>query len=240
MRHSFSLLNIIILTIIIAGSAFFMINAAYTDSAIFDETAHIVAGYTYLKHFDYRFNPEHPPLVKMIAAIPLLFQKLNFPTDKDYWNGLNEQWTAGSQFLYKSGNDADKIIFSSRIGPIFLALLLILFIYLWARKLVGRWWALFPAFLFAFSPLVLAHGHYVTTDIGASFGIFICIYAFINFLYNQSAKNLFLAGLAFGLAQAIKFSSVLLIPYLFLIGIIYSLTIIINKQLFANSEKIKI
>ena len=240
MRHSFSLLNIIILTIIIAGSAFFMINTAYTDSAIFDETAHIVAGYTYLKHFDYRFNPEHPPLVKMIAAIPLLFQKLNFPTDKDYWNGLNEQWTAGSQFLYKSGNDADKIIFSSRIGPIFLALLLILFIYLWARKLVGRWWALFPAFLFACSPLVLAHGHYVTTDIGASLGIFICIYAFTNFLYNQSQKNLFVAGLAFGLAQAIKFSSILLIPYLFLIGIIYSLIIIINKQLFANSEKIKI
>ncbi|MEK9170401.1 MAG: hypothetical protein AAB674_02015, partial [Patescibacteria group bacterium] len=76
--------------------------------------------------------------------------------------------------------------------------------------------------------------------IGASFGIFICIYAFTNFLYNQSQKNLFVAGLAFGLAQAIKFSSILLIPYLFLIGIIYSLIIIINKQLFANSEKIKI
>ncbi len=241
MRHSFSLLNIGILIAIIAGSALLMLNAAYTDSAIFDETAHIVAGYTYLKHLDYRFNPEHPPLVKIIAAIPLIFQKINFPTDKDYWNGLNEQWAAGNQFLYESGNNADKIIFSSRIGPVLLTLLLILFIYFWAQKLIGRWWALFPTFLFAFSPLVLAHGHYVTTDIGASLGIFICIYAFINFLYDQSSKNLFMAGLAFGLAQAIKFSSVLLIPYLFLIGVIYSLTIIANKwPLIDSSEKNKI
>jgi len=161
-------------------------------------------------------------LKERVITSKILFQKVNFSTDKDYWNGLNEQWFAGGHFLYESGNDADLIIFLSRIGPVLLTLLLILFIYYWSKKLIGRWWAFLPTFLFAFSPLVLAHGHYVTTDIGATFGILLAIYTFLKFLYYPSSKNLIIAGLAFGIAQAIKFSSILLIPYLFLIAIIFS------------------
>ena len=41
-------------------------------SATFDETAHLPAGYTYLETGDLRLNPQHPPLVKLIAAVPLL------------------------------------------------------------------------------------------------------------------------------------------------------------------------
>src|SRR5205809_5128004 len=43
-----------------------------TASPTSDETAHLVAGYSYLVTHDYRLNPEHPPLVKMVAALPLL------------------------------------------------------------------------------------------------------------------------------------------------------------------------
>lgn len=42
-------------------------------SATYDEPAHLVAGYTYLRWHDYRLNPEHPPLVKKLAALPLLW-----------------------------------------------------------------------------------------------------------------------------------------------------------------------
>ena len=41
------------------------------DSATFDETAHLGAGVSYLETGDFRLNPEHPPLVKLIAAAPL-------------------------------------------------------------------------------------------------------------------------------------------------------------------------
>lgn len=198
-----------------------MFTAARGDSAIFDETAHIVAGYTYVRHLDYRFNPEHPPLIKMLAGIPLLFQNLNFDISKGYWGGLNEQWWAGNEFLYKSGNNANQIIFWARFFPIILALFSIFFIYFWSKELIGRWWALLPAFLFAFSPTVLAHGHYVTTDTGATLGIMLAIYYFLEFLLYPSDKNLFFAGIAFGIAQAIKFSAVLLIPYLLLIAVIF-------------------
>ena len=196
-----------------AASFILMLYASSQESAIMDELAHIPAGYGYVKYLDYRLNPEHPPLVKAIAALPLLFQNLKFPTDKSSWQtDINGQWQAGAQFLYESGNNADGIIQWARLGPMLLTLLLIIFIYIWAKELIGRWWALIPTFLFALSPTVLAHGHYVTTDIGATLGIFIASYYFVKYLLSSSRKNLIFAGLTFGIAQLMKFSAVLLVP----------------------------
>ncbi|MEK7496098.1 MAG: glycosyltransferase family 39 protein [Patescibacteria group bacterium] len=216
-----------------------MLNASLQESATMDELAHVPAGYGYVKYLDYRLNPENPPLVKALAALPLLFQKLNFPTDKSAWQtDINGQWEAGAQFLYEStpaggqaGNDADKINQWSRLEPMLLTLLLIIFIYIWGKELMGRWWALLPAFLFSLSPTALAHGHYVTTDIGAALGIFIATYYFVKFLLGPSQKHLIFAGLAFGVAQLMKFSAVLLIPFfIFLIVVFYIWTIYYDKQ----------
>ncbi len=207
-------LSWILLLLIILASFLLMFYSSKGESAIMDELAHIPAGYGYDRYLDYRLNPEHPPLIKALAALPILFQEVNFPTDKASWQSdVNGQWSAGAQFLYESGNDADEIIQWMRLGPMILVLLLILLIYIWAKELMGKNWALLPAFLFGFSPTVLAHGHYVTTDLGAAFGIFAASYFFIKYLFNPSRKHLIFAGIFFGIAQLLKFSAVLLVPF---------------------------
>lgn len=227
----------LILFILMAASLILMLNASKGDSAIMDELAHIPAGYSYVRYLDYRLNPEHPPLVKMISALPLLFQNLSFPTDKSPWTtDINGQWAAGAQFLYESNNDANQIIFLSRLGPIFLTLLLIFFVYFFTKGLIGRWWALLPAFFVAFSPNFLAHGHYVTTDIGAALGIFLSIFCFLKYLINPSRKYLFLSGITFGVAQLMKFSAVLLIPYLILIAIIHYFLALSKEKSITDSK----
>ncbi|MEE8131444.1 MAG: glycosyltransferase family 39 protein, partial [Candidatus Paceibacterota bacterium] len=199
-----------------------MLNASVQESATMDELAHIPAGYGYVRYLDYRLNPEHPPLVKAISAAPLLFLDIEFPLNKTSWQqDVNGQWTAGTQFLYELGNDADKIINWVRLGPMLLTIILVVFIYVWARELIGRWWALLPTFLFSLSPTVLSHGHYVTTDMGAALGIFLATYYFIKFLFKPSRKHLIWAGLAFGIAQLMKFSAVLLIPFFIFLIIIF-------------------
>lgn len=66
------------------------------NSAIVDELAHIPAGYAYLHYHDYRLNPEHPPLMKDLAAIPLQFMNLKFPLDSSAWTtDVNGQWEVG-------------------------------------------------------------------------------------------------------------------------------------------------
>lgn len=220
--------TIFILSLILIVAAAFMWQTARQDSAIMDELAHIPASYSYVKFLDYRLNPEHPPLVKIISGLPLLFTKLNFPLASPAWTDeVNGQWQTGAQFLYESGNNADEIILLSRIGPILITLLLIALVYIWSRKLLGKTWALLPTILTAFSPTILAHGHYVTTDVGAAAGVFAATFAFINFLLRPSKKNLIFSGLALGLAQLTKFSAVLLIPYfLILISVFYLASVI--------------
>ncbi len=212
----------VFLSILVVVSAFFMLRGAYQESATMDELAHIPAGYGYIKLLDYRLNPEHPPLIKALAAIPLLFQEIKFPTDDKSWkDSLNGQWDAGKKFLYGSGNNADNILFASRIFPIILTLFFIILIYVWANELMGRWWALLPTLLFGFSPTVIAHGHYVTTDIGAALGTFLATYAFIKFLLSPKKGNIIFAGITLGIAELMKFSNVLLLPYFVIIGIIF-------------------
>ena len=107
-----------------------------------------------------------------------------------------------------------------------LTILLIILIYIWSRELMGNFWGLLPATLFALSPTVLAHGHYVTTDIGAAFGVLFGTYYFVKFLSEPSRRRLIYAGLAFGVAQLTKFSVPLLVPlFVFLIVVFYAASV---------------
>ena len=203
-----------LLAIICAASFFLMWRASSGDSAIMDELAHIPAGYGYVHNLDYRLNPEHPPLLKALAALPALFLNPVFPTGAQAWQtDVNGQWEMGAKFLYESGNDADSIVRVARIGPILLTILLIILIYIWSAQLLGKFWGLLPALLFGMSPTVLGHGHYVTTDLAAAFGFVFATFFLLKYLAKPSGKNLLLSGVAFGIAQALKFSAVLLVPF---------------------------
>lgn len=203
-----------------------LLSSSYNDSATMDELAHIPSGYSYLTQKDYRLNPEHPPLIKDLSAIPLLFLNLNFPTNVPAWtNDVNGQWDMGKIFIYESGNDADKIIRWSRLPIMLLAILFGWLFFKWIRGLYGNKVALLALFFFAFSPTFLAHSRYVTTDLAAAFGFFIGIAAFLNFLSKQETpsgrKSLIIAGTAFGTAQLLKFSLVLLAPLYLIFGLLW-------------------
>ena len=55
----------------------------------YDEAVHLAAGFSYLTTGDYQLNPEHPPLSKMLAAIPLLFLKPHLPVEDASWSNGN-------------------------------------------------------------------------------------------------------------------------------------------------------
>lgn len=216
-----------IVSLLCLASFSLMLYASQGDSLITDELAHIPSGYSYIAEHDFRLNPEHPPLLKALSALPLTVLPLNFPTSSSAWTmEVNGQWTMGTQFIYESGNDADTIVQWSRLGPILITILLILLVFHWSAEFMGPWWALLPAILVGFSPNFLAHGHYVTTDVIAAFGVVLSLRYFLRFLNDPSRRHLIYAGLAFGVAQSGKFSAVLLIPlFLFLIFARYILSI---------------
>lgn len=213
------------------GAMFFFAFLSMRQNALtFDELAHIPSGYSYLTQQDYRLNPEHPPLAKDIAALPLLFLDLNFPLDNPNWTQDMEappwwgQFNLGNAFLYHSGNNPTSLIFWSRLPMILILLALGGFLFFWTRKLLDNIAALAVLALFVFSPSFLAHGRLVTTDVAAAFGILLAIYFWIEFLKQPTRTNMMKAGFALALALLFKFSAVLLVPFFAAITLVYALS----------------
>jgi len=202
--------------------------SSLSDSATSDEPPHIVAGYSYLKFHDMRLNPEHPPLIKDLAAFPLLFLKLKFPESDPSWQQPDgpywwHQFNLGGKFLYESGNDPDKILFFARFPMILILLICGFFIYKFAKEFFDERVAILALFFFSFSPTFLAHGRFVTTDVGAAFGVVLATFYFLKALKEPSNKNIIFAGIALGISQLLKFSLILLVPFFVLLTIIWIL-----------------
>lgn len=223
--------NFIVLGILVAHFIVSLLVSSQ-ESAIYDERAHIPAAYSYVRYADMRLNPEHPPLLKDLAGLPLLVLQPVFPIQSDEWlSGVNEQWAIGDMFINcpkpaMACNDADAILFWSRLPIILLSLLLGLGIFIWTRELGGTLAGLFALTLYAADPNILAHNHYVTTDLGIAAFIFFAFYFFVRFLKNPNLENTITAGIFLGLAQLTKFSAVLLFPIFGLFVILYALTTI--------------
>jgi len=203
--------------------AFFSSRGAFGipgDSGTVDEVAHIPSGYSYDKYGDYRLNPEHPPLAKALAGLPLaLMPSIRGPKEDWSWNGIN-QWEAGWYMIYEAGNNPAKVLFWSRLPMMLLMIGLGLFIFKWASELFGRKTALFTLLLFAFYPDVIAHGRLVTTDVAAAYGYTVATYYFVKAIEKKIWKWTIIGAAAFALAQLLKFSAFLLFFIFFILVIV--------------------
>jgi Dolichyl-phosphate-mannose-protein mannosyltransferase len=187
------------------------------SSATFDEGAHLPAGYTHLALGDHRLNPEQPPLVKLLAAAPLLAVRPVMKTDARSWVEAS-QWEFGRRFLYH-WNDADRLLFLGRLPIVALASCLLVAVFLEARRRFGAASAAASLGLAALSPDVLAHGALVTTDLAFALFFFLSVAAFARAVEAVTPRRFAAAGLSTGAAFATKFSAPILVPLLLLLGL---------------------
>ena len=183
-----------------------------TKSAVYDEIVHFSAGYTSLRFGEFRFNPDHPPLVARLAAAPLLAMDVRFPADDPAWT-MGRPYEVGRRFLYR-WNDGDRLLLRGRVMVLLLAAVLATIVFLWTRAAWGLPAAALALLLAVTSPDVLAHGQLVTTDLGAALFIFAGVAAFERVTSRVTASRVLLAGLALGAALSTKFSALILLPAL--------------------------
>jgi hypothetical protein len=183
-----------------------------------DETTHLPSGYTYLKTGQLRLNLQHPPLIKLLCGIPLLFLNPQLNLEDSGWKeDPPDEWRFGFYFLYMNGNDADKLLFWGRLPVVFLSLLLGVYVYRWAYELFGVFAGLTALFLYVFCPNIIAHARFVTMDLGLSCFFFMTLYYLWKFVGEGRRRNLIATGISLGLALATKFSAVILLPTLILL-----------------------
>ncbi|MCI0657446.1 MAG: glycosyltransferase family 39 protein, partial [Acidobacteria bacterium] len=192
------------------------------DTSTYDEGVHLAAAYSYVQTGDYRLNPEHPPLAKLLAALPLLLMDLHWPEEPEAWRNSWE-WDFGYRFLYLSGNDPDRLLFWGRAPTLLWGLLLIGSVYALTRELYGPPGALVALVLVSFSPTVLAHSHLITTDVIVAVLFFLSVTAFWKLFQEGSYRWCVYTGFLLGGALAAKFSAILLIPLGLWMGVVAAL-----------------
>jgi len=186
-------------------------------SPTFDETAHVGAGLSYLRTGEFKINLQHPPLLKEIAALPLVMSAVPFPMSEADWKEVTDppdpflQWQIGSAVIY-DGGDPDGVMFRARLPFVLLTLALIAAVFAWGRVLIGPGAAAVAAGLVALDPSIVAHGALVTTDTGFALAAVLFLWALWRWLVRRTLTDLVIAGLALGAALAAKFTGVLLLP----------------------------
>ena len=186
------------------------------ESQTWDEADHIFAGYMSWKRADFGLNPEHPPLLKLLATAPLLRLPLRVPELRNRYF-KEEAFLDGKEFLYR--NDADAILFRARMAAAVLTLLLAVLVFAATREMFGSGAAFVALALLAFEPNLLAHGALVTTDAGISCFMFATVYAFYRYVKAPSLWRLLAVGVSAGLALAVKHSGIFIFPMLFLLAV---------------------
>ncbi len=148
----------------------------WANSQTIDEATHLAAGYSYLATNDFRLDPEHPPLIKELQAVPLFFiYQLPFQPDSRQWRDA-DSYRIGQDFVYKSRIPADQILLLSRLPNLLLGVLLVALIGWWAYRLWGMLAAVLAMALACFEPNLIAHSSLVTTDIGVTLFVFLALY----------------------------------------------------------------
>ena len=200
-----------------------MISSACLKSPTMDEQNHIVRGYAYLRTGDLRLNLPHPPLINSLSAAPLLLlPDLKLPTDSPAWENAHTI-TFATQFLWHANQNADRTLLLARLPIILLAILLGCFVFRWAAELHGPLAGLLALSLYVFDPNILAHGRLTTTDLGVTCFMFVAVYCFWRWLNRPTWSRLAAAGLTLGLALVSKYSALVLMPVLLLIGLVHIL-----------------
>lgn len=200
--------------IILFFAVFFAVEilTAFRDkSPTVDEAYHVFAGYTHLKWGDFRTYPEHPPVAKMLAALPLLALDIKDPRRSPHWERLAEarqyNYTLASEMLFRD-NDPEKTFFYAKLPMIAVGVLLGVFVYVWAGELYGPAGALAALALYALDPNILAHSSIAQTDVTFAAFFFVASYFFFRCLRLLTWRDLLFASVFCGLAVVTKFSFV--------------------------------
>ncbi len=163
-----------------------------------DEPAHIACGLEVWQSGRYTLEPQHPPLARVILALPAYLAGLR-QNDLRIWgrDDLAFYW---------------RTLRLARMGNLFFAPFLLVGVYWWARDLYDSAAGLAAATIVGLCPHLLAHASLATLDFGAAVTTFLAAYCFWRWSLARGLGSCLLAAAAFAVAVATKFSALFFLP----------------------------
>ena len=228
--------------------------SATRHSPTLNEPGHLVAGLSYWQFGRFELYRVNPPLVEMIAALPVM--AAGYQED---WSGFHESpgarpvFAMGSDFIKANGERSIWLFTIARWACIPISLAGGLFCFLWSRELWsvaafdpqsklqeveqttsterqlsattnGGLAGLISLTLWCFEPNILAHGELVTPDCAATAFGLGAAWTFWRWLKQPTWGRAFAAGALLGLAELSKMTWVILFALWPLLWLFWSCT----------------
>jgi 4-amino-4-deoxy-L-arabinose transferase-like glycosyltransferase len=208
-------LPLLILMVLAAGFLALGLAEARSDSPTFDEPVYVSAGLAAILHHDVSYNEEHPPLPKVLAALPVLLAHPVIPPNGP-WSGNDEQ-TYAARFLAAqlSAGDLRSVTFTSRLVPLIETAGVAFVVFGLALELfgpaTGTWAGLLAGGLWLTSPFVLGIGHLNGVDVPFTLATVLSSWALVRWLRRRTVGSLTGLGLAFAAVADTQISGLLVV-----------------------------
>jgi hypothetical protein len=224
-------LEVALVSTILVALAAVEVDVARKLSVTYDERAHVGAGFSAVVHRELWLNPEHPPLVKLLAGASLLAAGGEESVAGFWWGRSHQsdvrreegQWYYGDLLIFRANDElklpgqrpgAESVLLAARLPVIVFPILLALVAWAWARERFGPAGGLVSLALVATYPDLLGHGALVTTDVPFAALALAAAFALGRLERRGGIRWLAALALALGLALAAKFTAALLVPTL--------------------------
>ena len=191
--------------------------AALRESVTVDEVAHVGAGVSYWQKLDLRMNPEHPPLAKALAAMPLVlrgtradYSSVQWTVSQQPFHAFLGEWVFGDWLLFR-WNDPVSTLAWARLPMLLLTLALGWVVFVLGRRLGGNWGGLLSLSLYVSTPAFLAFGPLVHTDLAITLFSLLTIWTFADVYREPSRKRVWVFAACLAGALLSKFTAGLLL-----------------------------
>lgn len=143
-------------------------------SPAIDEVPHFGAGYSYITRGDFRMNPEHPPLFKALALVPVwILDHIPLVTEGEGFRIRSWYYSLQTEFgyhvLYRSPEFPQKLLFHARLVPTLFGALGGLVLIWWGRMAGGGKKGYYIGFtagtLLLLYPEYAGHARFLTLDV---------------------------------------------------------------------------
>jgi len=192
-----------------------------TFSPTIDEPAHIGAAVSMIEAHKLIAPGSHPPLARLVAAVPLWLGGARLPQCRGQTAIGTEDlgYDLGARVLAQS-ESFRALLTQARLAMLIFPLIALLYLYLLANSLSGPAVAAIAVVFLTLDPTFLGHGFWIGNDMAGCAGYLAAVYHGLRWLKNPTWEFAAVTGIALGLAISAKFSCLLAIPTLALLALI--------------------
>ncbi|MEO8696702.1 MAG: glycosyltransferase family 39 protein [Acidimicrobiales bacterium] len=197
---------------------------ASRDSATVDEAVDVASGITIVARHDFRMNPEHGPLPKVLSALPAMLAHPIIPNDETYRDGAWFDYTDRFISQNRAAGRLDNVLFLARTVAIAEGLTAALLLYLFGRRLAGPWGGTVSAALWLTTPVFIGFSHFAMIDIAFTVALLALSYRLLRFFDDPNPITAALCGVACAAALLTRHNA---LP---IVGVVVVATLIVSLR----------